>query len=258
MDFLEGTLHIFLIYLVLFLIFCVPPYFTWWERLVAGLNRVELKGAHLAAVFYPVAAALLIFSIVITHLFQYHKETGVNFHYHFAPASFIVIPLVTAFFGVTAWERARKRVGAGDLGVLLFCYGGFGVAGTNIHDVLWCGRATDLYTRLAIAGNDLSPWVELVRAPTHDYRMFGFYMLIQTLLGLAIAHVTYFRFLKIKQLDRRLGPLLWAWLGGLALAFAITLIDWPHLITPPLLHTSTIGAGLIAACALFHQSGRSL
>gem|GEM_PF-4861527 len=42
------------------------------------------------------------------------------------------------------------------------------------------------------------------------------------------------------------------------LAFAITLIDWPRVISPPFLHTTCIGLAILFAAIFFFRAGHRL
>jgi hypothetical protein len=258
MMFLEDTLHIFLSYLIIAVILWVPPYMSWWNRLVGFLNRREIEGRRLYLVLLIILPPLILISIIITHLFQFVKDLDVSFWLFFVPAAFIIIPFMSAYLGMASFARSHGKTGLGDLGALLFYFGGFGAAGANIHDVLWCGRRTELYTVFWAGGDDLRPWVELFHAPSYDYRIFGFYMFIQVVIALVVAHIVYFRWLKVKGIRPDNAPLKWNWAGMALLAFAITLIDWPHVITPPILHTACISIAILIATILFYKAGLRL
>jgi len=207
--FLTDTLQIFLSYLIIGLILCIPPYLGRWERLVKFFNRKDIDGLKLARIFVIIFPVFICLSVIITHLFQFYKELEVSSWLLFAPASVVIIPFLSAYFGIAAFSQAQGRIGLGDLGALLFSFGGFAAAGANIHDVLWCGRRTELYTIFWAGRDDLRPWVELFHAPSYDYRIFGFYMFVQVVIALAVAHIVFSRWLKVKRITPDFAPIGW-------------------------------------------------
>ncbi len=255
--FLDETLHIFISYVALAAALFIPPFMGWWERLLGFLNRRELDGQMICRIFLILFPLFILSSVVITHIFQFMKGLGVDF-WLFASASFVVIPFTAAYFGIAAFSKGGKGIGIGDLGVLLFFLGGFGAAGANIHDVLWCGRATELYTVFKPGGDDLKPWVDLFNPPSYDYRIFGFYMFIQVIIALTAAHIVYFRWMRMKKIKAASSPLIWSWSAMAFLASAITLIDWPHVVSPPSFHTSVIAVLIVFASIFFYRAGSTL
>ena len=231
--FLEGTLHILLVYLGIGLVLCVPPRMKRWKKLVGFLNRAKINGRRLSRVCLLLFPPLMTVSVIICHLYCFHRELNISFWYLFMPAGFIAIQFMSSFFGVASFASHRKRVKFGNLVVLTLFFVGFGLAATNIHDALWCGRRTNFYTQFSAGGEDIAPWVNFFHAPSYDYRIFGFYMLIQAIVLLAMAHANFFGFMRINKVKRKLTPLKLNWVAIVFLSFTTALIDWPDVISPP-------------------------
>lgn len=253
--FLEGTFHIFLFYLIIGLILTIPPFMDWWKRLVFSLNNVKISGRTLYKLLIPVFSIVLIISILLIHFFQSRPELNLSFYLVFSPSAFLLIPLFSGFFGVLFFVKNKKEIGLGNLGVLLFSFGGFGLASSNIHDVVWCAKATNLYTQFTAGGHDLSLWLNTLNAPNYDYRIFGTYMLIQTIVLLAMAHANLLAFFKIKETKINFKSFKLNWLAIIPLSLAIILIDWPKVISPPSLHTFSISIAVIVSIFIFRRSG---
>lgn len=251
--YLEGTLHIALFYLILGLAFGVLPYmFGWWRELTTYLNKFELNSQ---SSFRNISIFLLMVIIVLItatyHSFLFFPGAQRN-QLLISATLFWVLPLSASFSGVIflVWHRFKTKLG--DFFILSIIFSGLGLAASNIHDVLWCARATKFFTRFN-PGWGIYTWVNVFNSPTNDYRVFGTYMLIQTILFLLIAHSAYFSL--TKKLEEKTVPLLWGWAGVILLGAGITVLDWPWFLNPPLFHTMVETILILLSVPAFYKSG---
>ncbi|MFP4005787.1 MAG: hypothetical protein ACLFUR_03590 [Candidatus Hadarchaeia archaeon] len=143
----------------------------------------------------------------------------------------------------------------GDLSIFVVFFGCLGLAASRVHDVVFCARATDFYTRFN-PGYELAPWVQRMNAPTYDYRVFGTYMLIEMIVLVLVSHSIYF---SVKKRGREgKSGLMWAWLGTAFLAIGITILDFPWLFRPTWLHTFIQTAFMLLSVPAFYLSGKGI
>jgi hypothetical protein len=92
----------------------------------------------------------------------------------------------------------------GNALLLLLSGAFFGMAGVNIHDVIWCGVSTRGFQVSSIGGRDLEmffTFFHVVDPSQWDYRTFGLYMGLQSVVELAAATLLFAKFLKIGTRD---------------------------------------------------------
>lgn len=222
------------------------------------MNETKISGHVLSSILIPVSLGIIVLSILITHIFHFYPRLNLSFYLHFSLAAFLFIPLISGLFGIISYARNRKEVGLGNLAILTFSFGGFGLACGNIHDVIWCAKATNLYTQFNAGGHDLLLWVKTLNVPSYDYRIFGTYMLVQVIVLLAMGHVTLYKFMELNKTEKNFTPLKLNWLAMVFLTLAIVLIDWPWLISPPILLTLIISVAIMVSIFIFYYSGTNL
>jgi hypothetical protein len=189
------------------------------------------------------------------HAFQYNRENvRISFEV-FACFSFFLMPVGLPFIAEVIPHFRAGAVRLGTLLAFLFAAGGFGSAATNIHDVIWCWKATNGYTVERLAGADLDFWVNTLRAGTRDYRIFGMYMLIQVIIALATAHVILARLPRLGKLRYSRAFIPVCCMGVACMAFGITILDWPNTFANQFYNTLMVSAGLIAAILFFYAAG---
>lgn len=254
--YLAGTLHIAVFYLILSLTFGIFPYvFGWWGRLFTYLDKREINSQN----FFKTISVFLLMVILVVIVTDYHN-------FYFFPGSagknsrrllisiglFWILPLSASLSGVIPLIWRQFKVKLGDLVSFSIIFSFLGLAASNIHDVVFCARATDFFTKFN-PGYELTTWAHLYNSPTYDYRVFGTYMLVQTIVFLLIAHSAYFSF--TKRLEEKNSPLLWGWIGILLLAAGMTVLDFPWFLRPPWFHTLVEVVFILLSVLAFYRSG---
>jgi len=83
------------------------------------------------------------------------------------------MPFAMALIGTTSYIHNQTQIKLGDLFIILLAFTGLALAGGFYHDVLWCGNATEWYTRFSEGGYDFDAWIQLVGVDNRDYRLLG-------------------------------------------------------------------------------------
>ncbi|MEW6200834.1 MAG: hypothetical protein AB1546_02585 [bacterium] len=259
--FLSGTLNVFLVYLVVGMLLCIPPYTKWWKNLIIRLDSYQLNGRRLFAkiiLIFPILQIISVFTVYIftlrSDLYAPFLPTQTFFFALFCPASFVIIPLTTAFYGA-AGALKKDGIKLGNFLLLLYFFGCFGAAASNIHDIIWCARATNLYRQFSAGGYDLAPWVEVLNAGTYDYRVFGFYMFIQFMIEFTLGLIIFKKYCDFNGVKEKFKPILLICFAMSFLAAAITVIDMPDVIAPPVAHIGVIMMAVIISSLIFYRSG---
>lgn len=107
-----------------------------------------------------------------------------NFYTFF---SFILLPFSLALVGSAAYIRYSSNVKRGNFLLVLLGLFALGLSGSFLHDIFWCGTRTYFFTQQVDAGYDLDWWRNLLGVESKDYRVFGFYMVIMTIILLCFA-----------------------------------------------------------------------
>ena len=236
--FLEGTFHIFLVYLLIFIaVISFPLIFkTQWKELLNYFNKIELSQRRskllnlflLCSSLGLIGGSILVISLFNENLFHILPDGETSFNLY---ASFAFLLLPIGFGLICAYGLLRNSIiKLGHFFLCLCCFLCMGFAGANFHDFLWCGLATKWYSVPLEAGYDLDLWINLFQSPTRDYRVFGFYMEIQVIIFCAYIILNLWRyfqglprhsnFLKIKLV--LFGALLVSVLG-----LCLLIIDYP-------------------------------
>lgn len=252
--FLEGTLHIFILYIFLGFLLGISVLEGWWESLINFKSKVESE--IIPNWVFLALLGLIMLTIVISHL---HKFWEVVPFYQFAFMTFLVLPLASASFGVFSFVKNQEKAVLGETFNLMFLFGGLGLAASNLHDIIWCGKTTNLFTIEDLGKNDLDLWVNLLNIPSYDYRILGFYMIIQAVLLLLLS---YFTFSSFKDLKGNTYEAAEAWKWGLVgtglLSLGIVIMDWRWFLSPPWVHTATLSIFILASTFFFYRSGEKL
>lgn len=253
--YISKTPHVLVIYLLIWIFLAGFPLTRWWAWLVGwldGLGHIGRWYAVSVVIFVPVLAHL---TVLIMNAFQYNNENSrVSFDV-FAGFSFFLMPIGLPFFAEVIPHFRAGAVRPGTLLAYLFAASGFGSAATNIHDIIWCWKATNGYTVESLAGTDLDFWANALNTGTKDYRIFGFYMVIQVLIALAASHVILARLPRLGKIgySRAFIPL--CWLGMAAMAFGITILDWPDTFENHFYNLLSVSIGIIVSMLLFYSAG---
>ena len=223
------------------------PFIGYLGRIFPSLGKEG--NFKLAKIFAIVALIGVILTVGVSFTFVYLKIRDIITFEFFAVITF-VFPLILAPFAYLPFYltkqtdssvlnlfkvegRTVRRRNATELFVV---YAAFGVVGSNFHDILWCGEATDWFTHSAISGGELQIWVDIVGAvpapgEVHiSYDFFGFFMLLHVLFCGAIATFMLWRYTRrygenfLRNPNSRSAFLL-AWIGALLWGYGLYLMD---------------------------------
>jgi len=197
--FLEGTLHVLWIYFILGLILCVPPILLpKWKSLVQFFNKKEISNKKFIRIF--LVSLGLIITVIAVILMTIHSPHLLNIQFSsfrteylifnfYTFFSFILLPFACALIGCASYVKNSSSVKLGNFFIILIALFALALAGSFFHDVLWCGTRTELYTLEVNAGYDLDWWRNVLYVESKDYRMFGFYMTVLTIILLIYASI---------------------------------------------------------------------
>ena len=202
--FLDGTYHVLLIYIIVGLILCIPPLIMpQWKSLVQSLNKRELSNKkHISIILICLGLAISIISIIFMTLHAYYLLNVVYTSYEveyimfnlYTIFSFNLLPLALALIGTASYIKYSSNPKLGNVSILLIALFALGLAGSYLHDVLYCATRTELYTLEVNASYDLVWWLNLLRVESKDYRVFGFYMNVLTIILIIFASILLWRF----------------------------------------------------------------
>lgn len=253
--YISKTPHVLAIYLAVGIFLIGFPLTRWWARLVGwldGLGRIER--------WYPVSVVIITailahLTVLVMNAFQYDKENSRISFETFCTFSFFLMPIGLPFLAEVIPHLRAGAVRPGTLLAYLFAVGGFGSAATNIHDVIWCWKATNGYTVERFAGIDLDFWTNTLHTGTKDYRIFGFYMVVQIIIALAASHVILARLPRLGKIGYSHAFIPFCWLGMAAMAFGITILDWPDTFENHFYNLLSVSIGIIVSMLLFYSAG---
>lgn len=189
--FLAGTFHVLVIYIIFGLILCLPPLLLpQWKSLVQYLNKKEIQNKKLSGMLLiGTGSALAVISIILMALYNPYLLNPIMpelsefgdyiFFSFFSFFSFILLPFGLALIASASyvWYSSNPRLGNFSIVLLAIC--AMGLAGSFLHDVIWCGTITTFFTQEYITTSfDLNWWCVLLFVESKDYRVFGFYMII--------------------------------------------------------------------------------
>jgi hypothetical protein len=199
----EGTYHILAIYLGILIGSVILFLFVRrFDTLIGKLNQIRITKdkqmfkwnyAFLTGIFLVILVSILLIGPIEFRM----NPTGFQIFAFFA---FIAMPIAMGFSAVYIYilKGGEYRIGDGIL--LLLSLTMFAMCGVHIHDVIWCGVATQGYTIEQIGGYDLAQFFTLfqITDPAQwDYRTFGLYMSIRALIELTVATLAYNKFIKV-------------------------------------------------------------
>ena len=241
MNFLAGTLYIFLIYLIVLLAVIIFPivFKNQFNSLLNHFNKKEFQSRRLSFILLSFGIGLIISSCLVISLFNKHLfdilEGFWGFHF-FATFAFTLLPIGIGLVCGYGFMRNTISIPRGTFALFLFCFLAFGFAATNLHDLLWCGTRTGWFAFPVDAGYDLDLWINLFQSPTRDYRVFGFYMGFHVVIFCVYAFVNLWRYFgKLPQSTRRLRIKI-ALMSSLVIGgygFLIYVFDYPNIFGPP-------------------------
>ncbi len=241
--FLEGSLHIFLIYLLILLLVIIFPlvFKSQWNNLLNYFNKFILsktKARNLTYLSLISGISLICGSMVIISMFNmnlFHSLPSGELSFTlFAGFAFLLLPLGIALVCTYGWARHNHSFQFGNFFLIVFCFLTIGLAGSNLHDILWCGMASDWYSTPIYAGYDLDLWINIFQPPNRDYRIFGFYMGFHVLIFCAYCFENLRRYFgalpkAAKILKIKLGLLLTSLI--IELGSILFIIDYPWIFT---------------------------
>ncbi len=238
--FLEGTLYIFLIYLVILVAVIIFPvvFKNKFDALVNYFNRKEFQSRNLSYLLLILGIGLIISSSFVISLFNRHLfdilEGWWGFHF-FATFAFTLLPIGIGLVCAYGFIRNTNSVPQGTFFLFLLCFFCFGFAATNLHDVLWCGTRTGWFAFDVSAGYDLDLWINLFQSPSDDYRIFGFYMGVQVVIFCVYALVNLWRYLgrlpvSARRLQIKIGFITSIIIG--CYGVSIYIFDYPKIFGP--------------------------
>ena len=241
--FLEGTLYIFLIYTAILLAVIIFPIFfkKQWHSFINYFNKIELSEAQTRKVKYLVLCLGLSFlvnscyMIALKNVHLFNALPGVTGFNIFATFAFLLLPIAIGLICLYGYLRDTNSILLGTFFLFLLCFLCFGFAGTNLHDLLWCGTRTEWFSIPVDAGYDLDLWINFFGCPSRDYRIFGFYMGYHVLIFCIYAFVNLWRYFtplpkSAHNLKLKLSFLIAILIGFLG--FLIFVFDYPNLFGP--------------------------
>lgn len=209
MMFFDGTYHVLVIYIILGLILCVPPLIMpQWKSLVQSLNKRELlKKKRLSIILFCLGMAISIISIIFMTMHAYYllnlEYASYDVEYImfnlYTLFSFNLLPLALALIGTASYIKFSSNPKLGNVLIILIALFALGLAGSYLHDVLYCATRTELYTLEVNAGYDLDWWLNLLQVESKDYRVFGFYMNVLTIILIIFSSILLWRFSSIMK-----------------------------------------------------------
>ena len=192
MYYLVGTLHVLLIYIIVGLFLCLPPLILpQWKRLVENLNKKEIMNKNrLIWLFTGTGIAITVVAMTLMcfhhpYIFElqfFSFESMYMFFNFYSFFSFILLPLALALILGASYMRYTSSPKLGNFLLLFLGILALGLAGSFFHDILWCGTRTHGYTIQVDAGYDLDWWRNFLFVQSKDYQVFGFYMIVLTII----------------------------------------------------------------------------
>ena len=202
-EFLAGTLHISAFFFVLYVVVIILLFaMKSVNKIITRVNRVHITRAHPLFKFNYVALVGIVVIIIITVILAALKDQRGEFWF-FMTFSFFAFFAGAIALGLLLVSAHILKVGEYRLGngiLLLLGAALFGMAGVNVHDVLWCGSATNWFQVERIGGYDLQAWFsffQILDSSNWDYRIMGFYMIFQASLEAFTAFSLFHKFFLI-------------------------------------------------------------
>jgi hypothetical protein len=132
-------------------------------------------------ILFSISAGIIITSICLISVFNdniirlkfENIADEANFFIIFAGFTFILMPFAMALIAATTYIHNRSTFKFGDFFILLIAFYALAMAGSFYHDVLWCGTATDWYTKVKLGGYDFDMWTLVVGVTNRDYQLLG-------------------------------------------------------------------------------------
>lgn len=269
--FLDGTYHVLLIFIVAGLILCVPPLILpQWKSLVRSLNNKKITNKKLLQrILISFGLALY---LIATTLITFHNELLIGFvaptpeeHYIFFNFytffSFILLPLGLAMIGCASFTRHSTDIKLGNFFIILIALFALGLAGSFFHDVLYCATRTQFFTIEVNASYDLVWWQNTFQVESSDYRVFGFYMLVLTIVLISYAAVLLWKlglFSENDQNKSRKGRIL-LYSGLIILVFGVSLYITEYRRIYNFIHVFiSVYVGIPLSLLLSHYLGKNL
>jgi hypothetical protein len=200
-----GTYHILAIYVIILLgiiilLTIVKPI----DQLLMRLNMIRItkdqRLFRLNYIFFIGIWVIVGITMVLIGWLKF-RMTSEGFQI-FAFFSFIAMPIGLGF--LIAYSNILKKgeyqVGNGIL--LLLSGAMMAMAGVHIHDVIWCGVATDWYQIIQIGGYDLALFYNtfgIIDPSRWDYRTFGLYMSIRVIIEFTTGVLAFIKYVKISR-----------------------------------------------------------
>ncbi len=175
--------HVLTVYLIIGLVLWLPPLILpQWKSLVKFLNKKKTRHKiALEVILFSLSAGIIITSICLISVFndniirlQFDDIADeANFFTLFAGFTFLLMPFAMGIIAATTYVHNRTTFKLGNFFVLLVAFCALAMAGSFYHDVLWCGTATDWYTKVNLGGYDFDLWTIIVGVTNRDYQLLG-------------------------------------------------------------------------------------
>ena len=268
--FLDGTYHVLLIYGIAGCIMCIPPLFPQWKSWVLYFNDQEFKYEKFwKNLLFFSGCGIIIVAITLIAFYNPHilglnfvtQVAEITYFNYFAFFTFLLLPIGLAFLGLSSHMKETSNVRLGYFFIILLSFSALGLAGSFLHDILWCGTRTSFYTVQWDSGYDLEGWRTLVMVTSRDYRVFGIYMIVMVAILLtyvAILFNKYYTFSEEKfDRDIKKEIFLLALSSFIVLGVSLYIIDYQKLFE----FFSTFIAlfvGIPITAVLFYKLGKKL
>lgn len=261
--------------------------FVWYTIILVVLIYLLLVSKKITAIFNRLnsiriskvdkkfklnyVAILVLISIVIASLFiiGVKQFRGVNFSFFFVFSmfAFLILPIALGLLGVYAYILKNGEYRLGSVLLLAISFASLGMVGSNLHDVLWCGVATNWYQTKRLAGYDLEMWFNIFGIydkNQYDYRTFGLFMVYQVAIELVVATLVLYKFYKTtneyKKIEKK-KPIVLTWICLIAISVFFGTVefifDYPWAFTE-LQYAIDVYIGIPIVAVLFYLIGFKL
>ena len=268
--FLIGTEFALLFHIIVGLVLCVPPLLPQWKKLLITLNEKKLLQKQKIILILMISGLILTAISIISITFHHSYILRLNFinleaeifYFHFfALFTFFLMPGGLAFIGTAAYLKKTEDPRLGNFFLILLALIAMGLAGSFLHDVLWCGTRTGFFAWEADAGYDIDWWLNFMHIASKDYRNLLFYMGILVCILITYASILLYKHGQIDKdnfnTNQRKKIVLYAAIAIINLGFWLYVMDYARLYFFIWPYISTY-VGIPFSIVLFYYLGKNL
>ena len=267
---IADFIHVLIVYLIIGLILWLPPLILpQWKSLVKYLNKKEImnkKRFEIFLIILSVSIIIIAFILISLHnqrLFpiEFEHITVESYFHIFATFTFLLLPVSMGIIVTITYIHNSVKPKLGKFFILLFAFSALALAGSLYHDFLWCGTATEWYTKLWEGTYDFDVWNLLVGVQSNDYRLLGACQGTLALILIVYSIILLWKFnslLEIKlNIMKKIQLIVFSFFAVIFLGFFLFIIDYGSLFDfNQTVHALFLGIPLI--CLLFYGMGKIL